>query len=222
MKINTKSLSTNSLKQTHPHTGICLNLTGSICINGGTNLMKHGHTLRERTVEKLRLSEISKSERSLDTQSSSSSLASTNKVKKPTIWYIGTFFFVTGSILNFVSFSFAAQSLLAALGSAQFISNVFFGRVILGEVVTMKTVAATLIIIAGNALVVTFSSHESAIITADMLIGYYDTFYCLYALTMMGLTATMTYFYHSIDKRVKLGEHIAHSKVILPLLFAAR
>jgi len=33
-----------------------------------------------------------------------------------------------------VSFGFAAQSLLAALGSAQFISNVFFGKVILGEV----------------------------------------------------------------------------------------
>lgn len=54
--------------------------------------------------------------------------------KKPPIWYVGTFFFVSGSLLNFVSFSFAAQSLLAALGSAQFISNVFFGRFILGEV----------------------------------------------------------------------------------------
>ena len=51
------------------------------------------------------------------------------KVKKPLIWYVGTFFFVAGSLLNFVSFSFAAQSLLAALGSAQFISNVIFGKV---------------------------------------------------------------------------------------------
>ena len=36
---------------------------------------------------------------------------------------------VAGSLVNFASFGFAPQSLLASLGSVQFISNVIFGKV---------------------------------------------------------------------------------------------
>lgn len=36
--------------------------------------------------------------------------------------------FSVGNLLNFASFAFAAQSLLSALGTVQFISNILFGR----------------------------------------------------------------------------------------------
>ena len=42
---------------------------------------------------------------------------------------VGAFLFMIGGVLNFVSFSYAAQSLLASLGSVQFVSNVVFGKV---------------------------------------------------------------------------------------------
>ena len=106
---------------------------------------KHGHNLRSKEVMRLKLKNSDSNLGSDDNKGltdktlSSSSSSSDNlgndfadelaKVKKPLIWYVGTFFFVAGSLLNFVSFSFAAQSLLAALGSAQFISNVIFGKV---------------------------------------------------------------------------------------------
>jgi len=183
--------------------------------------MKHGHTLREKSVEQLRKSMGNGDDDESVASSESSARELTKKVKKPNIWYIGTFFFVTGSILNFVSFSFAAQSLLAALGSAQFISNVFFGRVILGEVVTLQTIFATFVIIAGNALVVLFSSHESVIYTADNLIEFYNTTYICYALAMVVLVAAMVTTYRTIEARVKMGEYVKHSNLSLPLLFAA-
>ncbi len=140
---------------------------------------------------------------------------------KPPIWYAGTFFFVTGSLLNFVSFGFAAQSLLAALGSAQFISNVVFGYFILGETVTAMTVAATFVIIAGNAIVVYFSSHSATVYTADDLLSFYDTDFNIYAFVMIGCFVSFRLLYHHLDKRVNVGEQIAHSNLFLPLLYTS-
>ena len=122
------------------------------------------------------------------------------------IWYLGTFVFVAGSLLNFVSFGFAAQSLLAALGSAQFISNVFFGKVVLGEEVTRSTLLATFIIILGNAIVVNFSSHTSVVYTADDLISFYDGDFNGYAGCMIVLAIASRFIYKRIDDRVKVGE----------------
>jgi drug/metabolite transporter superfamily protein YnfA len=48
---------------------------------------------------------------------------------------------------------YAAQTLLAALGSVQFVTNVVFARFVLHETVTYYTLAGTLMILAGNAYV---------------------------------------------------------------------
>ena len=46
---------------------------------------------------------------------------------------MGTGVFVLGSLLNFASYGFAAQSLLASLEAVQFVTNVAFGRLALGK-----------------------------------------------------------------------------------------
>eukprot|EP00955_Chlamydomonas_euryale_P039037 351281-Chlamydomonas_euryale.AAC.12 len=48
-------------------------------------------------------------------------------------WQIGMAVFIIGNVLNFASFAFAAQSLLAALGSVQFVANVVFASLVLKE-----------------------------------------------------------------------------------------
>lgn len=45
------------------------------------------------------------------------------------LWYCGATLLGIGSLVNFASFGFAPQSLLASLGSVQFVSNVVFGKV---------------------------------------------------------------------------------------------
>ena len=44
-------------------------------------------------------------------------------------WIVGTVVFVSGSLLNFCSYAFAAQSMLASLESVQFVTNLIFGKV---------------------------------------------------------------------------------------------
>ena len=65
-------------------------------------------------------------------------------------WQSGIALFAGGNVLNFVSFGFAAQSLLAALGSVQFVSNVVFARLVLKEAVTWRVLCATALIVTGE------------------------------------------------------------------------
>ena len=56
---------------------------------------------------------------------------------------------------------FAAQSLLAALGSIQFVTNLFFAKFINKETITKKAMIATVIIIIGNIIIVLFGSKKT-------------------------------------------------------------
>lgn len=49
--------------------------------------------------------------------------AQQSPIWKSPVWLVGTSLFIGGNALNFVSFGFAAQSMLAALGAVQFVSN---------------------------------------------------------------------------------------------------
>jgi hypothetical protein len=73
----------------------------------------------------------------------------------------GIMVMVLGAVLLFGAFGFAAQSLLAALGAVQFISNVLFSHFVLGYDITFRIFAATMTIVVGEVLVVVFSNHVS-------------------------------------------------------------
>ena len=75
-------------------------------------------------------------------------------------WQAGIALFALGNVFNFVSFGFAAQSLLAALGSVQFVSNVVFARLVLKEAVTWRVLCATALIVTGESKQVPFSFKE--------------------------------------------------------------
>jgi hypothetical protein len=62
-------------------------------------------------------------------------------------WLIGTCFFLSGTIAVFVSYSFAPQSLIAPLGSVQFVSNMFFAKLIHKSPITRRMLVATSVIL---------------------------------------------------------------------------
>jgi hypothetical protein len=155
--------------------GVCLNLTGSLLINGGTNVMKLAHVRRAQAINSESIARLHQTESQEATAHSEVELTSLNAdedghkgevtlhrspsslteaakqhqpppVWKSKIWLLGFLLFTVGNVLNFVSFGFAAQSLLAALGAVQFVSNVFFARFLLKEPITWKVVAATIVI----------------------------------------------------------------------------
>lgn len=64
---------------------------------------------------------------------------------------------------------FAAQSLLAALGSIQFVTNIFFAAAINKEPITTRAIVATCIIIIGNVFIVIFGSKSTENYNLDEL-----------------------------------------------------
>jgi len=85
--------------------GMILNISGSVMVNFGTNLMKSAHILFS---ESQNLSADSEDDDENEKQPS---------VASKRIWRLGMTIFVIGSLVNFASFAFAAQTLLAALGN---------------------------------------------------------------------------------------------------------
>jgi Magnesium transporter NIPA len=76
----------------------------------------------------------------------------------------GLSLFALGSVLTFLSFSFAAQSLLAGVSAIQFISNLVFARFILKEKITKRNLIGTGILILGITLLI-FASEKGKVFT---------------------------------------------------------
>ena len=58
--------------------------------------------------------------------------------------------FVSGSLLNFASYAFAPQSMLASLESVQFVTNILFGKFMLKAKVTSKMYIGTGVTVLGE------------------------------------------------------------------------
>ncbi|KAL5864645.1 hypothetical protein ACOSQ3_002159 [Xanthoceras sorbifolium] len=167
--------------------GAIINLFGSIAINFGTNLLKLGHNERER-------------------HSVLESDGTNGKhTVKPIIyfhsWRVGILIFILGNCLNFISFGYAAQSLLAALGSIQFVSNIAFAYFVLNKMVTVKVMVATSFIVLGNVFLVAFGNHQSPVYTPEQLAEKYSNItFLVYCLTLVLVVA----FHHYIYRRGEL------------------
>ncbi|XP_023741221.2 probable magnesium transporter NIPA8, partial [Lactuca sativa] len=117
-------------------------------------------------------------------------------------WRIGILFFAFGNALNFISFGYAAQSLLAALGSIQFVSNIAFSYFVLQKTVTVSIVlVATTFIVLGNIFLVAFGNHQSPVYTQEQLAKKYSNitflFYCL-------LLVVVVLMHHYVYRRGEL------------------
>ncbi|XP_027101850.1 probable magnesium transporter NIPA8 [Coffea eugenioides] len=163
--------------------GAFINLFGSIAINFGTNLLKLGHDERERQ--------------------SAQGIDGTNgkHIIYFQSWRVGILFFAFGNCLNFISFGYAAQSLLAALGSIQFVSNIAFAYFVLNKTVTVKVLIATAFIVLGNIFLVAFGNHQSPVFTPEQLAEKYSNVtFLLYCLILVLVVA----LHHSIYRRGEL------------------
>ncbi|OWM80539.1 hypothetical protein CDL15_Pgr019819 [Punica granatum] len=189
--------------------GAFINLFGSIAINFGTNLLKLGHNERERY--------------------SAQDLGGSNgKLPlKPIIhfqtWRVGIVFFLLGNCLNFISFGYAAQSLLAALGSIQFVSNIAFAYFVLNKMVSVNVLVATAFIVLGNIFLVAFGNHQSPVYTPEQLAEKYSNItFLLYCVILVLIVA----LHHTIYRRGELLLAVAGNELrpywhmLLPFSYA--
>ncbi|MCD9643793.1 hypothetical protein HAX54_031492 [Datura stramonium] len=185
--------------------GAVINLFGSIAINFGTNLLKLGHDEREK--------------HSVLGNEGTNVKATMKPIIYFQTWRVGILFFAIGNCLNFISFGYAAQqclpflmmcifvfcliilvfplwqSLLAALGSIQFVSNIAFAYFVLNKTVTINVLVATAFIVLGNIFLVAFGNHQSPVYTPEQLAEKYSNItFLLYCLTLVLVVA----LHHSI------------------------
>ncbi|KAL3630900.1 hypothetical protein CASFOL_023884 [Castilleja foliolosa] len=189
--------------------GAFINLFGSVAINFGTNLLKLGLDEREKQYIAVNNGTNGKA------------------LLKPIIyfqtWRIGIVFFVLGNCLNFISFGYAAQSLLAALGSVQFVSNIAFAYFVLNKTVTVNVIVATAFIVLGNIFLVAFGNHQSPVYTPEQLAEKYgSTTFLIYCLILVVVVISN----HSLYRKGEMllttpGNDIErYWQMLLPLSYA--
>eukprot|EP00002_Diphylleia_rotans_P000145 TRINITY_DN10083_c0_g1_i1.p1 TRINITY_DN10083_c0_g1~~TRINITY_DN10083_c0_g1_i1.p1 ORF type:complete len:510 (+),score=128.79 TRINITY_DN10083_c0_g1_i1:55-1584(+) len=143
--------------------------------------------------------------------------------KSRTLWWAGMGTFAAGNIANFSSFSFAAQSLLAALGSVQFVTNLILATIFLGEKVTTRIIIGTVAIVIGNILAVAFGNRDSEQYTASELMDLYgETAFIVYLSFALPFSVGMNYVYRKLISDEKLHPVLSSNRESLkPLTYAA-
>merc|ERR1719433_1346692 len=79
---------------------------------------------------------------------------------KSRLWQFGVTVFTLGSALNFGCLGLAPQSLLSALQSIQFVTNLFFGWLLFGKRITLWMQLGTVLTVGGTVSIVLFSARS--------------------------------------------------------------
>lgn len=181
--------------------GMSLNILGSIMVNFGTNLMKSAHNI-------------------VRDQKSSSITSPAGERYSVQIWRVGMAVFVIGSLVNFASFAFAAQSLLAALGTVQFVSNVIFAKCVLKEQLSVRIIIATTIIVFGLTVSIKFSNHASEVYTVKDLMALYSSTYLIFLGCVFGVLLILHLVYLKYTKAEEEGSELPMSDIIRPATYS--
>ncbi|KAJ8605357.1 hypothetical protein CTAYLR_002344 [Chrysophaeum taylorii] len=186
--------------------GIILGLLGSIFINTGNNFQSLGmHQLAERKGE-----DCNAEKEGLDPTSSLT-------------WRVGTAVFISGALLNFASYAFAAQSMLASLESIQFVTNILFSRFMLQKRITWRMYGGTVLICAGTVVAVLHSSKAELCATARDLIRNYtnNVPYQIFLLFTVVLAVSLQIVYVAYKRSVDAGQPLPCATTVLPVTYAA-
>lgn len=136
-------------------------------------------------------------------------------VRAKLIWGSGLFLMILGAILDFVAFGFAAQSLIAPLGSVTLLCNVILAPLMLGESVARSDWAAAAIIAAGCTIAIAFGDHETKTYEFDELMDLYDSVGVQIYLPFMGLSvAAMFLFNFMVEKKATAQAHLSRTPSI--------
>jgi len=166
--------------------GIVINIVGNVTINAGANMINHAN------------------------QSSKEDEASSRKCwRAQNIKRFGWVLFVLGNCLSFVSFAFAAQTLLSGFGSIQFVTNVIFVW-FRGVPPTLRQVIGTMCIIAGNMLVVLAATKETHQYTSlELRTFFWTSSYLVYTGLTVALALTLHMLHNQMEKRSHVSKALA-------------
>mmetsp|Transcript_2055 Transcript_2055/g.5490 ORF Transcript_2055/g.5490 Transcript_2055/m.5490 type:complete len:426 (-) Transcript_2055:1998-3275(-) len=189
--------------------GVVLALIASVMINVGTNVMKLA--INKRLL-------LAAEER--------------KRLMRTPQWLLGFAVFVSGTLLNFGAFKFAAQSLLAGLSSVQFISQVVFSKVVLHEDIAIVAYFGVVVVVGGCVCLVVFGQHHAKNYGPEELAALFGRApYVSYMLGAAAISCFSWVAYTNIKQSVARSRNVAqfsHSllnmrqRQTLAVLFAIR
>ncbi|KAG1694075.1 hypothetical protein DVH05_022092 [Phytophthora capsici] len=106
------------------------------------------------------------------------------------LWMLGFILCAVGSVLDFVAFGLAPQSLLAPLAALTLVWNMMLAPCFNKEKLSKKDIVSTLVIFVGATIAVVFASHTSPSYNLDMLMELYKdpltiVYFCVVFLTIV-------------------------------------
>ena len=157
--------------------GVAVTFIGQIINNFGTNVVKYSHTLTNNQ----------------------SVYDSREKKRSWIIFFAGWMLFVLGISLDFISFAYTAQSILAAVASIQFISNLIFAKLMLKEKITKQAVFGSISILIGTIMIGIVGDHKSPLLTSHQLIEFLKNIpFVVWISALFGLGILLETSYHCI------------------------
>lgn len=190
--------------------GVILCVTGSIMLNCGNNLQSLG--LQGKPI---------KVDNPHEPEKEGSSPEDSRTEPNKAIWRVGTALFFTGSVFTFASFGFAPQSMVASLEAVQFVSNVIFGKCVLGAEVTKKVLCGSLLIVGGCILAVANSNSETHMYTVPQMMTFYNNPLYIGLLITAGSGAFVLRIVYKIYKKRKAQRRpLPGTSIMLPLTYA--
>jgi len=120
------------------------------------------------------------------------------------VWLGGLVLMISGALMDFAAFGFAAQSLIAPLGSETLICNAVMAPCLLGETITRMDMVATVIIAVGCTLSVAFGDHATPTYTVEQLMNMFDVgaVYAYFFITVITVAVAGVINYY-IEKAAK-------------------
>ncbi|DBA02409.1 TPA: hypothetical protein N0F65_007228 [Lagenidium giganteum] len=120
---------------------------------------------------------------------------------KQPLWVLGFMLVCLGSILDFVAFGMAPQTLLAPLAALSLVWNMFIAPIFHKEKVTRQNIVATIIIFAGVTLTVIFAGHGTPDYELEDLVRLYkQPVMYLYVLCVGSFLAGLFQFSRYIER----------------------
>lgn len=196
----------------YPWIGVIAGLAGSVAINTGNNLQSLG-------MQQLELEMIEEAHLAGKTEMPTAAEINPNQSKT---WVMGTGIFITGSLLNFASYSLAPQSLLASLESVQFVTNVLFGKFMLGKEITDRMYLGTGLTVSGTVLAILFSSKQAATLNGvhDLIMLWANPAWIAYICFISALAIVLQILYQRYEMAAANGQPYPNSDNLMAVFYS--
>ncbi|KAL2912458.1 hypothetical protein HK105_208030 [Polyrhizophydium stewartii] len=129
-------------------------------------------------------------------------------------WMLGMLVFIFGNFLNFIALQFAAQSLVAPLGSISLVVNVIIAPLLNNEKWTYKDVIGVVLIVGGSSMTVAFAGVNSKDYNLCVLLALFRRIPTIVFLVVTAVLVTAVFLtIVIIEKNLDIAEEPTAAKI---------